>query len=201
MNKTAFYEFLVKIQGIAHIGMVYSTDPYAIANYKEINEMSARMLERFLDISFERPSMFARDVYPTPNVSVRTVVFDEDGRVLLVREAKDGGYSLPGGWCDLYESPSEAAIKECRQEAGADVMIDRLVGVKNRTPVKGPLAIHEYMIVFAGRLSGALGPHEHETTEAAFFAVDALPRLSPKVTAAEVIEMIKAAQNGTVIFD
>jgi len=201
MNNGAFYDFLLKIHSIAKIGLVYSTDPYALANYKEINDLTREMLEKFTDVTFDRPSMFSRDVYPTPNVSVRTIVFDESSRVLFVKEAKDGRFSLPGGWCDLYESPAEAAQKECLQEAGATVTIERLVGVVNRTPIKGPLAIPEYMLVFVGRLLGPLANHEFETTDAGFYDISALPPLSGKVSEREIMRMITAAQTETVIFD
>ncbi len=201
MDNREFYEFLLRIHSIAKIGLVYSTDEYALANYRDLNEATRDMLEHFTEVKFNRPSYFERDIYPTPNVSVRTIVFNPAGQVLLVREAKDGGYSLPGGWCDLYESPKEAAIKECRQEAGAEVVITRLVGIINRTPIKGPQAIPEYMIVFSGKLLEPLHSHEFETTDAAFFHVDELPIISRKVTRAEVAHMIAAAISGTVIFD
>jgi len=201
MNRLSFYDFIVKVHAIAKIGLTYSTDAYALANYKEIQDLSKQMLESFLDIDFERPSYFKRDIYPTPNVSVRTIVFNDVGQVLLVKEAKDGAYSLPGGWADLYESPTQAAIKECRQEAGANVEITRLVGVLNRTPIKGPLAIPEYMVVFEGKLLEPLFEHEFETTDVGFFDCDKLPNISRKVSRDEVLKMIDAARSGHVIFD
>jgi 8-oxo-dGTP diphosphatase len=201
MNTDQFYEFLVKIHGIAKIGMVYSRDPYAIANYEEINQLSHDMIEQFMNLKFDRPSYFSRDVYPTPNVSVRTIVFDSNDKILLVKEAKDGRYSLPGGWCDLYESPAEAARKECLQEAGAQVNITRLVGLLNRTPSKGPLGIPEYVAVFLGTLVGPLAKIGFETTESGFYPLDHLPPLSHKVAEQEVYRMIDAARGGAVIFD
>ncbi len=201
MNTSQFYDFVLKIHGIAKIGMVYSKDPYAIANYEEINQLSRDMLEQFMNVKFERPSYFSREVYPTPNVSVRTIVFDGQNRVLLVKEAKDGLFSLPGGWCDLYESPAEAARKECLQEAGAQVNVTRLVGLLNRTPEKGPSGIPEYVAVFLGTLVGPLGQIDFETTEAGFFPIEHLPPLSHKVAAHVVYRMIEAARSGEVIFD
>ena len=66
------------------------------------------MLESFMDVKFDRPNYFQRSVNHTPNVSVRTVIFNNEGHLLLVQESKKGTYSLTGGWCDLYDSPSEA---------------------------------------------------------------------------------------------
>ena len=88
MDSKYFYDFLLKIQSISKIGLVYSKDPYALTNYKEINDLSTKYLEDFENIKFDRPSYFERDIYPTPNVSVRTLIFNEDKtKVLMVREA------------------------------------------------------------------------------------------------------------------
>lgn len=166
MDEKQIYDFLIKIQSIAKIGLIYSKDPYAISNYKEINDLSTSFLEEFLSVKFDRPNYFERDIYPTPNISVRTIIFNDDRtKVLMVREAKDKTYSFPGGWADLYESAKEAAIKESKQEAGAEVEIVRLVGLLNRTPFKSKHSVPEYVAVFEGVLKGELGEHEYETDE------------------------------------
>ena len=158
MDDKYFYDFLIKIQAISKIGLVFSKDPYALTNYQEINDLSTKYLEDFTNVKFDRPNYFERNIYPTPNVSVRTVIFNEDKtKVLLVREAAFGEYSLPGGWSDLYDSPSQTAINECKQEAGADIEIVRLVGIMNRTPFKQPTSVPEYVVIFEAKLKGELG--------------------------------------------
>lgn len=201
MEYKEFYDFLLKVESIAKIGLLYSTDPYALANYKEIETMTTKMLEDFVNVRFDRPDFFARDIYPTPSISVRTCVFDSQNRILLVREAKDGMYSLPGGWADLYESPKEAAIKECLQEAGAQVEITRLVAIINRTPFKNPNSVPEYALVFEGKQVGPLSDHEYETTDVGYFSIDDLPAFSHKVTTPEMMKIIKAAAQGDTIIE
>ena len=202
MTSKQIYDYILKIQSIAKIGLVYSKDPYAITNYNEINRLSMEFLSNFLEVEFDRPNYFERNIYPTPNVSVRTVILSEDkSKVLLVREAKLGTYSLPGGWADLYDAPSEVAKNECSQEAGADIDIIRLVGILNRTPFKSPTSIPEYVVIFLASLKGELHEHEYETDEVNFFPIDNLPELSKKVTREEVLRMILAAKNGETIFD
>lgn len=202
MDSKQIYDFILKIQSIAKIGLVYSKDPYAISNYKEINELSLKFLEDFMEVEFDRPNYFKRDIYPTPNISVRTVIFNEDRtQVLMVREVKDQKYILPGGWADLYDTPASAAIKECSQEAGIDVEIIRLVGVMNRTPFKKPTAIPEYVLVFEGKKSSDFYEHEYETDDVRFFPINELPEISPKVTEGEIKRMINSALNGETIFD
>ena len=48
MDSKQIYDFVLKIQSIAKIGLIYSKDPYALTNYKEINDLSTRFLEEFL---------------------------------------------------------------------------------------------------------------------------------------------------------
>lgn len=201
MENLAFYDYLLKVASIAKIGLLYSTDPYALANYRDLQILTTQMLENFVDVKFDRPNFFGRDIYPTPSVSVRTVIFDDKKRVLLVREAKDEMFSLPGGWADLYESPKEAAIKECIQEAGAVVEIVRLVAVLNRTPFKKPTSVPEYALVFEGKLLKPLGEHEYETTEVGYFDLDHLPPFSHKVSTEEMLRMIHATLNGETIIE
>lgn len=202
MDSKQIYDFLIKIQSIAKIGLVYSKDPYALTNYKEINDLSTKFLEEFLEVKFDRPNYFQRDIYPTPNVSVRTVIFNSDKtKVLLVREAALQAYSLPGGWADLYDSPSQTSKNECLQEAGAEIDIVRLVGITNRTPFKAATSIPEYVVIFEAKLKELHKEHEYETDDVGFFDIENLPPISKKTSKGELLRFIEAARLGETIFD
>ena len=202
MDSKEFYDFLLKVQSISKIGLIYCKDPYAITNYTEINNLSTKFLEDFVNVKFDRPNYFKRDIYPTPNVSVRTVILNnEKTKVLMVKEVNLQAYSLPGGWADLYDSPSTTAKNECKQEAGADIEIVRLVGITDRTPFKNPTSIPEYVVIFEARLVGELGEHEYETDDVGWFDVNNLPLISKKTSKEELERFIKAAISGETIFD
>ena len=202
MDSKQIYDYILKIQSIAKIGLVYSKDPYALTNYQEINDLSTRFLEEFLEVKFDRPNYFQRDIYPTPNVSVRTVIFNKDKtKVLMVREAALQTYSLPGGWADLYDAPSDVSKNECLQEAGAEIEIIRLVGITNRTPFKAPTSIPEYVVIFEAKLREFHKEHEYETDDVNFFDIDNLPEISRKTSKGELLRFINAAKNGETIFD
>ena len=202
MDSKELYDYILKIQAIAKIGLTYSKDPYALTNYQEINDLSKKMLEHFMEIKLDRPNYFEKNIYPTPNVSVRTVILNKDKtKVLMVREVKDGTYSLPGGWADLYDSPSQTAKNECRQEAGAEIEIIRLVGVMDRTPFKSPTSIPDYVIVFLAKIIGDLHEHEYETDEVGWFDIHHLPPVSRKSNILELQRMIDACLSGETIFD
>ena len=202
MDTKELYDYLLKIQSIAKIGLVFSKDPYALTNYQQINDLTIEMLEKLMEIEFHRPNYFSRDIYPTPSVSVRAVILnDKKDKVLMVRESNTGTYSFPGGWADLYDSPGQTAINESSQEAGADIELVRLVGVLNRTPFKTSVSTPEYLVVFEAKLKGDLHEHEYETDDVGWFNLDELPPLSRKVMKEEIDRIIDAIKLNKTIFD
>ncbi len=202
MDTKELYDYILKIQSIAKIGLVFSKDPYAITNYQQINDLTLEMMEKLMEIEFHRPNYFSRDIYPTPSVSVRAIILNENrDKLLMVREANSGTYSFPGGWADLYDSPAQTAINESTQEAGADIEVTRLVGVLNRTPFKTGVYVPEYLIVFEAKLKGKLHAHEYETDDVRWFSLDELPTMSRKVGKEEIDRIINAVKNNETIFD
>lgn len=196
-----FYDYLIKMLSISKIGLTYSTDPYAIENYQEIQDITMKMLEDFVSVNFNRPNYFERNIYPTPNISVRTIIRNDKNEILFVREAKDNTYSLPGGWCDLYDSPSEAAKKEVSQEAGLEIKITRLVGILNKMSIDKTKGTPEYVLVFEGKALGEFHSHTHETNDVRFFSENNLPPLSKKVSKDYILRMLEASKNNLTIFD
>ena len=67
-----------------------------------------------------------------PSVSV--ALRDAQGRVLLARHVEGGVWLLPGGSIEPGEVPTDAAIREMREETGLEVRIIGLVGVFGGPP-------------------------------------------------------------------
>jgi ADP-ribose pyrophosphatase YjhB (NUDIX family) len=111
-------------------------------------------------------------------VDVRAAVFRDD-QVLLVREREDGGWTLPGGWADVGESPGIAAVREVKEEAGMDVRPTKLAAVYDRNRHgHPPIPYHAYKLFFLCEITGGAPATSYETTEVAFFPEDDLPPLS-----------------------
>ena len=202
MKYEEFYDFVVKVHSIAKIGLTYSKDPYAIDNYEELNKISKEMLEKFMEVKFDKPSMFTKEVYPTPNISVRTLIGNGKNQILLVREANTGFWSFPGGWAELYDSPKEAAYNEVVQETGVKPEITRLIGVLNRLPHKTDKPVPEYVIIFEGKVNDDdYSKHCHEITDVKFFDITNLPEMSKKLSKEELDMIFDAYKNNKVIFD
>ncbi len=180
-----FDDYLIKLQSIAKIGLKYSTDPYAIENYLEVESLSKEMMEKYFNQTIDRPNYFIKDVYPTPNISVRVVILNELNQVLMVQEAMDGGWSLPGGWCDIGETASEAGIKEVLQETGYEVEIERLLGLICYSKHRNTTHTFGYTSAFKARIIGGKEEPCHEVLQVKYFDLDKIPPLSFKITASE----------------
>ncbi|MDR3214872.1 MAG: NUDIX hydrolase N-terminal domain-containing protein [Bacilli bacterium] len=180
-----YLEYLIKMQGIAKIGLTFSTDPYALDNYLEIQYLTKKMLEQYTNTALENDNYFIKDIYPTPSVSARVMII-ENNKILLVREVVDHKYALPGGWCDLYDSPQETAIKEVLQESGYDVRIKRVLGIfdHNKHQDKAT-SICEYSIIFEGEIIGGKPETAYETDEVNFYDLNELPPFSWKISQEE----------------
>ena len=65
-----------------------------------------------------------------PGQGAAAFVFDERGRLLLVRENYDRRrYGPPGGRVEPGEDPLDAVVREAREEAGIEVAVEHLIGI------------------------------------------------------------------------
>lgn len=181
MDRPDWLRWADALQTIASAGLTYSRDPFDRDRFQQVREVAAELLARHTDLSLPAAAarLAAEPGYATPKVDVRAVVFDGAGRVLLVQEVADGGWSLPGGWADVGESPAEVAAREVREEAGLDVRPVKLLAVldKRKHPHPPQLAYTYKLFLRCEVLGGALRT-SHETPAVDWFARDALPPLS-----------------------
>jgi 8-oxo-dGTP diphosphatase len=94
-----------------------------------------------------------------PIVAVGAVVFDEAGRVVLVRRGQpplSGRWSLPGGALEVGESLATATVREVREETGLDVDVGpRLEVVEHVSHDEhGRVAFHYVIVDFLCRVTG-----------------------------------------------
>ena len=114
-----------------------------------------------------------------PKVDVRGAVF-RDERILLVKEAADGLWTLPGGWADVNQSPREGVEREIREESGYEARAIKLAGVYDyrRQGNRNPLPNSIYKLFFVCQLTGGEARTSFETSAVDFFLPDQLPPLS-----------------------
>jgi ADP-ribose pyrophosphatase YjhB (NUDIX family) len=136
--------------------------------------------------------LFRQDTgYATPKVDVRGAAF-RDGRVLMVREVSDGGWTLPGGWADVNQTAAECVVREIAEESGFQARAVKLAAVHDYRKRHPPRLDSIYKIFFICELTGGSASPSDETSEVAFFSRQDLPSLSLGRTTAEQIELMFA---------
>lgn len=169
-------EWAREIQALSQTGYHYSENDYQRERYKRLSEIAGEIISEHTELPLNdlTTAFRAQAGYATPRVDVRGAVF-QDGKLLLVRERMDGGWTMPGGWADVGDVPSEAAEREVWEEAGFRVKARKMVGVYDANRM-GPLELfHAYKIVFLCDLISGEARPSNETTEVAFFAREEIP--------------------------
>lgn len=170
-----------RLLAIAQTGLHYATSDFDKERYDEIRKIAHDQLAEIASSDAEQVAqLFAFESgYANPKLDVRCAVFDDAGRILLVREMADGLWSLPGGWADVGVSPATNAAKEVREESGFTVDIVRLLAVWDMNAHAHPPSVfHIWKLVFLGRIVAEGQVLGSETSEVGFFELDALPALS-----------------------
>ena len=168
-----------RIQSIAQTGLTYAEDPYDRERYELLREISVEMASTGLaeDDQAVR-AVFASDLgYPTPKVDVRAVVFRKD-ELLLVRERRTQGWTFPGGWADVGDTPSVAAERETLEESGYEVEAEKVLALLDKARHAHPPSLdYTYKILIGCRLRGGAPRTSHEVDEVGFFDEAAIARL------------------------
>ena len=168
-----------EMQAIAQTGLAFTQGPYDRERYLMLRALASRMMAAHTATCAERiEALFSEQAgYATPKIDVRGAVFDDQGRILLVREIADRDrWTLPGGWADVNITTAESTIKEVKEESGYSVRIRKLAAVWDRTRQAHPVGVFSCCKIFyicdveAGTAS--IGP---ETSGVAWFAETDLP--------------------------
>lgn len=187
-----------RLQAIAQNGLAYSDNLYDVERYKAMRDLAAEIMCGYADVKRERIlQVFENEIgYATPKLDSRAAVFQDD-RVLLVRELADGCWSLPGGWIDVGESPSEGIVREVWEESGYRVTVRKLIAVYDRDKHNyPPLPQQIYKLVFLCELNGGSPTTSIETDGVGFFALDDLPDLSTtRTTAKQIVQAYEHCLN------
>jgi ADP-ribose pyrophosphatase YjhB (NUDIX family) len=169
-------EWARELQAIAQSGLAWSPREYDRERFEQVRRVAAEMLADGGDAAGLEAVFAAEDGHATPKLDVRGAVFRGRG-ILLVQEREGGGWSLPGGWVDVGESPSEAVAREVLEESGYVAQPVRLLGLYDRDRRKFPPHLwHIWKVFFLCELAdGERRPLGYETLDARFFGREELP--------------------------
>jgi 8-oxo-dGTP pyrophosphatase MutT (NUDIX family) len=157
-----------RLQAIAQTGLAYGEPTiYDRERYEDVRRIAAELLEHSDLPAREREGVLAgEEGHATPKLDVRGVVF-RDEEILLTQEQADGLWTLPGGWADVGESPSEAVTREVL-ETGYETRAVKLLALELVRDEQAELS--------------------WETSDARFFPRDNIPELSPMRVTPRYIE-------------
>ena len=168
-----------EIQAIGQTGLAFSQDPYDRDRFAALGRLAAEIMAHHAqaDLGHITGLFDAETGYATPKVGVRGAVFDQAGRILMVREAVDDHrWTLPGGWADVNQTPSQSVVREVFEESGFRVRAVKLAAVWDRARQAQPaMAFSVVRMFFICALEGGEARTSLETSEVGWFAEADIP--------------------------
>jgi 8-oxo-dGTP pyrophosphatase MutT (NUDIX family) len=124
-------------------------------------------------------------------VGVFAALFDETGRILLVRQGYRGEcWSQPGGRLEVGEAPIEGVLRELYEETGYRAEVTGFIGAY-ASPYRDDVLLH-----FRVRpLNREPWTPNDEITECGFFAPDALPSPMRTTSRARIEDALRDRSN------
>lgn len=180
MPDPQWLSWVKQIQSIAQTGLTYTNDVYDEERYEQLLALAAEIASAHTGIDQTKiEGLFRYEKgYQTPKVDVRGAAFNDAGEVLLVKEARTGKWTLPGGWADVWDTPAQGIEREIREESGFTAKATKLVAIYDRTNQGyNPSEFAIYKMFFLCEITGGAAAISHETLAVAFFAEDDMPEL------------------------
>jgi len=182
-----------RLRSIAHLGLTYANNEYDTDRYRELEQISLEMMNMATGLPSDQLAGYfsAAKEYITPKVDIRAVIFDHKNEILLVKEKADGKWSLPGGWADIGQSPTEAAAKEALEETGFNVKPIKLLAVLDkRCHPHPPQLDYVYKIFIQCEITSGEYNQAFDILDMGFFKQDDLPELSEDRVLAGQIDLM-----------
>ena len=180
-----------RLHALARTGQGFTNSEFDRERYQEIEDIASELLAGDPSGVEALRSLWPREPgYVTPKIEVRGAVF-ERGKVLMVRESLDGLWTLPGGWVDINEGPSEAVEKEIEQESGFRTRTVKLAALYDRDRHgHGEAYFHAWKVFFLCELIGGSARCSYDTEAVGFFDPARLPEMSiGRCTPRQVLRM------------
>jgi ADP-ribose pyrophosphatase YjhB (NUDIX family) len=162
---------LDEIRAIALNGLLYSPhNSYDIDRYTRLLHLAAQHYSPIVDLPAGVVlETFRRDMGAiTPKVGGNGAIFDDEGRVLLVKRSDNGRWCLPGGYAEVGLTAQENVTREVREETGLEVEVGKLVDLFCVQPSGISPHLH-YVFVYLCQVTGGTLAPSHETPELGYF--------------------------------
>lgn len=200
-DRQALYLIADELRGMATIGRHFANNPYEVERAHRINELAATIaaLAEQERTKEEVQSLFNEEPWHriSPAIGTDAAVFDEKGRILLIKRAQDQTWAMPGGLSEIGHTPAQGALKELWEEAGLKGCVVRLLGVFDG-PKWGSLAkVHHINMIFHVQCDDLTPKLGIEATDWAYYGPDELPspmHPSHRLRVPKAFELIQTEQ-------
>ena len=196
-EKEQWLKWAIELQSLSQSALYWCKDPYDIERFQRIREISAEMMAAKTGLDLENvKNLFCNETgYQTPKIDTRAAIIQNE-KILLVQE-KNGKWAMPGGWCDIDQSPADNTVKEAKEEAGMAVRVTRLVSVEDQDIHNFPPNAYKIikLMFLCEPLGGEFSPNT-ETVASGWFSENGLPEpmANEKCTAEQVRLCFQAAR-------
>ncbi len=193
MSNSNWLDWAREIHSLTQAGLTYCKNEYDLDRYRRLQRISADIIASQSGLGLETVlgSFSMQAGYATPKVDVRAATLCA-GKILLVQEAIDGRWSMPGGWADPGDSPAAMAVRETREESGYRVVVDKLIAVYDVNRIQPYEFYHAYKLVFLCNFVGGEPSGSMETLAVNFFDRNELPPLSEVRTNRRMLDEVFA---------
>lgn len=172
-------DWAMRLNALAQNGLAFVANPYDLERYRAIQRIAHEMLAAAADVSEKQVSaLFQYEPgYVTPKIDVRGVVFRDDAMLFVRERADHNRWTLPGGWADVGDTPSQNVEREVFEESGYRTRAVKVLAIYDRRKHghEPPSPFHIYKIFFRCELIGGEAAASIETSEVAFFRESELP--------------------------
>lgn len=196
MNIKEQLNLIKRIKAISEVGLVYSEEgSYDMERYGELKKISLQLMAEVANMPLKSISDFfvPEKDYPTAKVDVRGFVLNEKNEILMAKESVDGKWTIPGGWADIGDTPTEAVLKEIKEETGIDAEVVRLVAIYDKREHSHPPEPHYiYKLMFFCKATGGKLEAGFDMLGADYFPLDKLPELSKdRILESQLLHLFK----------
>lgn len=170
-----------KLRHISANGGRFAQNIYDQENYHNIQNIAIEMMALATETTSEELEPLRETVFmrPTAVATCDAAIFDDTGKILLIRRFDTKRWAMPGGATDVGETPAQAAVREALEETGYHSEAVALVAIHDGRFHKSRSPIHLYQMTFLCKLidKEPENPpsHGHETLEIGWFSEEELP--------------------------
>ena len=133
-------------------------------------------------------------------IAAVALIKNKDGKILLQQRndpsiaAAHGKWELPGGKVEYNENPKDAAVRECKEEIGCDVLIKKILPkIQSKVWARaGGNQIHVIVMCYEAQIvSGNPRPMDQEVSDVNWFTKQEIKKLDTLVGIEDFIDLLK----------